>query len=93
MDEPFIEHLPLSKARAQLSALLTQASQRKRRFVITRKGEDTAVLLGITDLDDMLEELDPEFQKSLKTAAREYRTGKAITLQEYKKKRVTPRTK
>jgi len=44
---------------------------------------ESPVILGITDLDDMLEELDPEFQKSLKVAAKEYRAGKAISLREY----------
>lgn len=91
MEQRIVQHLPLTKARAKLGSLLTQASQKKRRFIITKKGEASAVLLSVTDLDDMLEELDPEFQKSLKIAAKEYRAGKAITLKEYQKKRAAPR--
>ena len=70
-------------ARTKLTSLLSRASQEKARFVITRTGKPAAVLLGIRDFDDILEELDPEFQKSLKFAAKEFRAGKAIGLPEY----------
>jgi hypothetical protein len=47
--------------------------------------------MGATDLDDILEELDPEFQKSLKVAAKEIRAGKGLTLQQYLKERLAAR--
>jgi len=56
--------------------------------VITKSGKPAAVLLGIEDFDDILEELDPAFQRSLKVAAKEYEAGRAITLQDYLKKRL-----
>ncbi len=83
--------VPAYIARTQLGSLLKQVASRKARFVVTRSGKPTAVLLGIADFDDMLEELDPEFQKSLKVAAREYRAGKAVTLREYLKSRLAAR--
>ncbi len=83
--------IPAYIARTQLGSLLQQAAQKKARFVITKSGKPTAVLLGVTDFDDMLEELDPAFQQSLKTAAKEYRAGKAISLREYVKERLTVR--
>jgi len=43
------------------------------------------------DFDDMLEELDREFRKTLKVAAKEYRAGKSNTLREYLKERLTRR--
>ena len=49
------------------------------------------MLLSISDFDDMLEQVDPEFRKSLTVAAREYRSGKAVTLREYLKQRLTGR--
>lgn len=70
-------------ARTRLASLLRRASQEKARFVITRTGKPAAVLLGIRDFDDILEELDPEFQKSLKFAAKEFREGKAVSLRDY----------
>jgi prevent-host-death family protein len=84
--------VPAYIARTQLGFLLQQVREKKARFVITKSGKPTAVLLGAEDFDDMLEELDPEFQKSLKVAARQYREGKSITLKEYLKERVIRRT-
>ncbi|MGH7375951.1 MAG: type II toxin-antitoxin system Phd/YefM family antitoxin [Candidatus Methylomirabilales bacterium] len=83
--------VPAYIARTQLGSLLKQVANRKARFVVTRSGKPTAVLLGIEDFDDMLEELDPEFQKSLKVAAKEYRAGKAVSLREYLKGRLGAR--
>ena len=40
-----------------------------------------------TAFDDRAEELDPEFQKSLKLAAKEHRAGKSVALEGYLKKR------
>ncbi len=83
--------IPAYIARTQLGSLLKQVGQKKKRFVITKSGKPTAVLIGVTDLDDMLEELDPEFQKSLKFATHEYRTSKSISLQEYLKEQLSTR--
>ena len=79
--------IPASIARTQLGSLLKAAAKDKARFVITRGGKPAAVLLSISDFDDMLEELDPEFQRSLQTAAKEIRAGTGITLQQYRKER------
>ena len=83
--------IPAYVARTQLGSLLQQVAQQTARFVITKSGKPTAVLLGVKDFDDMLEELDPAFQKSLKAAAREYQAGKAISLREYLRERLAVR--
>ena len=83
--------VPAAIARTQLGSLLKQITEENARFVISKGGKHTAVLLGIDDFDDVLEELDPEFQKSLRVAAKEYRSGKAITLKDYLKKRLGAR--
>ena len=83
--------IPAYIVRTQLGSILAQVAQKKARFIITKSGKPTAVLLGATDFDDMLEELDPEFQKSLKVASEEYRAGKGINLLEYLKHRLTAR--
>jgi prevent-host-death family protein len=86
-----ITTIPAYIARTQLGSLLKQVAHKKSRFIITKSGKPTAVLLGTTDFDDMLEELDPEFQRSLKVAAKEIRAGKGITLQQYLKERLAAR--
>ncbi len=83
--------VPAYIARTQLGSLLKQVAKRRARFVITKSGKPTAVLLGIADFDDMLEELDPEFQESLKVAAKDYRAGKAVSLREYLRGRLAAR--
>ena len=83
--------VPAYVARTQLGSLLKQVAQRKARFIITKSGKPTAVLMGATDFDDILEELDPEFQKSLKVAAKQIRAGKGITLPQYLKERLAAR--
>ncbi len=83
--------IPAYIARTQLGSLLRQVTEKKARFVITKSGKPSAVLLSITDLDDILEELDPGFQNSLKVAAKEYRAGRAISLQDYLKERLAAR--
>ena len=83
--------IPAYVARTQLGSLLKEVVQRRTRFGITKSGKQTAVLLGAMDFGDMLEELDPEFQKSLKVAAKEYRAGRAISLRDYLKERLAGR--
>lgn len=61
--------IPAYLARTQLGSLLRPVAQKRARFIITKSGKPTAVLMSPTDLDDILEELDPEFQRSLKVAA------------------------
>jgi len=81
--------IPAAVARTQLGSLLRQLSERRSRFIITKSGKPTAVLMDIEDFDDILEELDPEFQKSLKVAGEEYRAGKAVSLEDYLRMRLT----
>ncbi len=83
--------IPAYLARTQLGSLLKQVAQRKARFIITKSGKPTAVLLSATDFDDILEEIDPEFQTSLKIGAKEYRAGKAVSIRDYLKSRLSAR--
>ena len=83
--------VPAYIARTQLGSLLKEISQKRSRFIITKSGKPTAVLLNAQDFDDILEELDPVFQKSLKTASKEHRAGKSVTLKDYLKERLTRR--
>jgi len=83
--------VPAFIARTQFGSLLKQVAEGKAKFMITKSGKPTAVLIGARHFDDMLEELDPEFRRSLKIAAKEYRRGKSVTLRDYLKARVTRR--
>ena len=88
---PVTATVPASVARTRLGLLLKKVTEKKTRFVITKSGKPTAVLLSASDFDDMLEELDPEFQRSLKSAAKEHLAGRAVSLQSYLKRRLAVR--
>ena len=88
---PVTTSIPAKAACANLASILKQVSERKARFVVTKNGKATAVILSARDFDDMLEELDPLFRKSLIAAAREHRAGKSIALKDYLKERQTRR--
>lgn len=75
--------IPAYIARTQFGSLLQQTSRKRKRFVITKSGKPMAVLMGIGDFDDILEELDGEFQKSLKVAAQDIKEESGITLNQY----------
>lgn len=81
--------IPAYIARTQLGSILKQIAKRKARFIITKSGKPTAVLLDARDFDDMVEELDPIFQKTMRIAAKEHKAGVLITLREYLKKRLS----
>ncbi len=80
--------IPAAVARTQFGSLLKQLEKKRARFIITKSGNPAAVLLDIEDFDDIVEELDPTFQKSLKVARAEYQAGKAVTLKDYLKQRL-----
>ncbi|MEW6742070.1 MAG: type II toxin-antitoxin system Phd/YefM family antitoxin [Planctomycetota bacterium] len=88
-----IATVPAYVARTQLRSLLREVSRKRARFVITKSGKPTVVLLSVTDLDDILEELDPEFQESLRVEAREHRRGRTLTLKDYLESRISHRTR
>jgi prevent-host-death family protein len=88
---PMTTTIPAYLARTQLGSILRQVAENKARFVITKSGKPTAVLLDVKDFDDLLEEVDPDFQKSLKVAAKEFQAGRSITLKEYLKERIVRR--
>jgi len=73
--------------RSRLGLVLKRVADDKERFLITKSGKPAAVLIGVEDFDDILEELDPEFQRSLKVAYGEYQAGRALSLKEYGAKR------
>ena len=85
-DSPVTKTVSAGIVRTQLDSLLEEVGRKKTRFLITKGGKPAAVLLSVTDLDDILEELDPEFQKSLKVADREYRSSRAVALRDYIKR-------
>jgi prevent-host-death family protein len=73
------------EVRQHLGEILSQVANRRDRFVIKKAGIPTAILLSIQDYEDLedlvetaLEQLDPEYQKSLKRARKDIEAGRYI---------------
>ena len=75
---------PVADVKAHFSAYLKSSQQGP--VVVTRNGKPSAVLLGITD-EDEIERLSlaysPKFNRILETARREIRKGKGIPHDEF----------
>jgi len=73
------------EVRQHLGEILSQVANRRDRFVIKKAGIPVAILLSIQDYEDLedlvetaLEQLDPEYQKSLKRARKDIEAGRYI---------------
>jgi len=71
--------------RQHLGEILSRVANQRDRFVIKKAGIPTAVLFSIQDYEDLedlvetaIEQLDPEYQKSLKRARKEIEAGHYI---------------
>ena len=95
------------EARQHLGEILSQVANQRDRFGIKKAGIPTAILLSIQDYEDLeelvetaLEQLDPEYQKSLNRARRDIEAGRYVrsegmwqdlTKKEAKARRLAPR--
>jgi prevent-host-death family protein len=75
--------------RQHLGEILSQVANQRDRFVIKKAGIPTAILLSIQDYEDLedlvetaLEQLDPEYQKSLKRARKDIEAGRYLRSEE-----------
>ncbi len=75
------------KLRHNLGEILDQVANKRARFLIKRSGIPAAILLSVSDYEDLedlidthYEQQDPTFQQSLKQAREEIASGKAATL-------------
>lgn len=72
------------RAQTQFESLLRQTHDDRRRFIITENRQPTAILMSLTEFDDIMEELDDKFQKSIERAAQEIKDGKGMTMEQLK---------
>ena len=77
------------EVRQHLGEILSQVANQRDRFVIKKAGIPTAILLSIQDYEDLedlvktaLEQLDPEYQKSLKRARKDIEAGRYLRSEE-----------
>jgi prevent-host-death family protein len=81
-----------TEASNNFGSVIDEAAQGKSFFVITRMGKARAVVLGVEQYAELLEELeitqeqeDPEVQEALKEARQDVKLGRIVSLEELDK--------
>jgi prevent-host-death family protein len=92
LKQPLPKVISATEASNHFGNLVDEAAQGKSYFVITRMGKAKAVVLGVEQYRDMLEELeiiqeqeDSEIQKALKEAVEDVELGRILSLEELDK--------
>ncbi len=78
--------------RHKLGEILDQVANKHERFLVKRAGIPAAILLSVTDYQDLedlvdtwYEQQDPKFQESLAKARQEIEAGKVATLEDLRR--------
>ncbi len=70
-----VSHLPLTKARVNLGALIRRVHINKEHFILEKDGIPVAALLDIDEYEDYLDRKDPALRTQIREGHREYRRG------------------
>src|SRR6266540_2791200 len=88
-ERPMPKIISATEASNNFGNLVDEAAQGKSYFVITRMGKAKAVVIGVEQYREMLEELeivedqeDPEVQKALQEAFEDVELGRTMSLEE-----------
>ena len=81
-----------TEASNNFGSVIDEAAQGKSFFVITRMGKARAVVLGVEQYTELMEELeinqeqeDPQVQEALKEAQQDVKLGRIVSLEELDK--------
>lgn len=68
---------PVSEFRARAAEMIEQVRATRRPLVLTQRGHSTAVVLGVTDYEDIVEEI--ELLRDVRKAVRQLEAGKGLS--------------
>jgi prevent-host-death family protein len=78
-----------TNASNNFGSVIDEAARGRSYFVVTRLGKAKAVVIGIHQYQELMEELeisleqeDPKFQKALKEAGEDYELGQTMSLEQ-----------
>jgi PHD/YefM family antitoxin component YafN of YafNO toxin-antitoxin module len=74
---PMVHHLPITKARTNLGAVVKQVHLNKEYVILEKDGIPIAGLMDIDEFEDYLELQDPKVRAHIRTSTAEYRAGKS----------------
>ena len=91
-DQPMTKIISATKASNNFGTMVDEAARGRSLFVVTRMGKPRAVVVGIDQYIEILEELeihqeqnDPEFQALMAKAREDIELGQTMTLDEFDK--------
>ena len=78
--------IPVSEARGNLSALVTQMQKEMNRIIITRNGKPEAVMIGFEEYEDWIETLElmsrPETVKGIREGLADLKRGDSMSFED-----------
>lgn len=81
----FVEDIkPISQFRANAADLIRQVRQSKRPLVLTHRGQSAAVVLGVVEYEELVEEI--ETLRDLQVAEKQIAYGKAVPHEKARKR-------
>ena len=75
---PMVRHMPITKARINLGAVVKQVHLNKEYVVLEKDGIPIAALMDAEEFEDYLELQDPEMKRHIAASTKEYREGKSF---------------
>ncbi len=75
---PMVRHMPLTKARINLGAVVKQVHLNKEYVVLEKDGIPIAALMDAEEFEDYLKLQDPEVKRHVAASTKEYREGKSF---------------
>ena len=77
-----VHHLPLTKARINLGAVVKRIHLNKEYVVLEKDGIPIAGIMDIDEFEDYLELRDPKIREHIRTSTKEYFAGKSRPAEE-----------
>ena len=74
---PMVHHLPITKARINLGAVVKQVHLNKEYVILEKDGIPIAGLMDIDEFEDYLELQDPKVREHIRKSNEEYLAGKS----------------
>ena len=78
-----VHHIPITKARINLGALVRRVHLNKEYFILEKDGIPVAGIMDADELEDYLEVRDPKVRAHIRKSHQEYLAGKSRPIEEF----------
>ncbi len=81
--KPLVSHLPITKARVNLGAVVKRVHVGKEYVILEKGGLPVVAIMDIDEFEDYLEVRDPSVKRHIAASAREHAEGKGRPAKEF----------